>query len=224
MSHSCSRIGAPSICFDARGASYVIIFREKDGSAPAARPDFSLHSEDREDGGRKRPQHNNESMREGERIYIITQTHLDHLIPVVDSYGRYEFRREDILIEPQNERRLPAGRIPDHEEPDYVRPLGPHLERSGGSGAPPPPAHAADVGLRHCLDRTLSIVYMMIILLKAGSNLRSVVVVVVADDDEHTSSVFLFSVSFVRLIRVCGVSFRAPLKFWVCYFGVGISI
>ena len=80
-------------------------------------------------------------MLEGERIFIHhhQQTHLDHLIPVIDAYCRYEFRRKDVLIEPQNERRLPAGRIPDHEEPDYVRPLGPHLERSGGSGAPPPP-------------------------------------------------------------------------------------
>ena len=53
---------------------------------------------------------------------------LDHLVAVVHADGVDKLGREDILIEPQDEGGLAAGGISDHEQPDDVGALGPHLE------------------------------------------------------------------------------------------------
>ena len=53
--------------------------------------------------------------------------HLDHLVAVVDANGRHELRREDVLVEPKNERCFSARGIAYHEKSDDIGALGPHL-------------------------------------------------------------------------------------------------
>ena len=59
---------------------------------------------------------------------------LDHLVAVVDANGGDEFGRKDILVESEDEGGLAAGGISDHQQPDDVGALGPHLERARRTG------------------------------------------------------------------------------------------
>jgi hypothetical protein len=55
-------------------------------------------------------------------------SYLDHFISVIHADCCDKLRREDILIESKDQRRLSTRRISDHQQTNNIRAFGPHLQ------------------------------------------------------------------------------------------------